>query len=234
QFQWTIRPLDDGVEQIPALELPYFDTDLGRFGMARAPAVPLDVRATRRVTAADAIGAPITGGGRALEDLEAGIAFNVETSAALQPQAGGVLAMVRSPVWIEGVAAPPLTYAACAVLLASRRRGKATAGSRRRNRALGDARAALRNASDAASVAGALAAYLGTMTDRPGAAITAADAESILVPIDADRAATLRSLLEQCDGARYAGASSADVSRMRDDAVSLLEAVDGELRRRGA
>jgi hypothetical protein len=233
QFQWTIRPLDDGVEQIPALELPYFDTDLGRFGMARAPAVPLDVRATRRVTAADAIGAPVTVAGRALEDLEAGIAFNVETDAALQPQAGGVLAMMRSPVWIAAATAPPLGYAACAVLLAWRRRGEATAGSRRRNRALGEARVALRSASDAASVAGALSAYLGTMTDRPGAAITASDAEAILSPIDNDRAAALRTLLEQCDGARYAGATSADVSRMRDDAAALLEAVDGKLRRRG-
>ncbi|MFK7758516.1 MAG: BatD family protein [Phycisphaerales bacterium] len=54
-FTTTIRATSDSVDQIPAIQLPAFNPETGEFVVYESKAIPLDVRAVRSVTLADAV-----------------------------------------------------------------------------------------------------------------------------------------------------------------------------------
>lgn len=53
-FRTTLRATDDTVDQIPPIELPYFNPTTEAYELAQTAAIPLRVRPTQRVTLADA------------------------------------------------------------------------------------------------------------------------------------------------------------------------------------
>ena len=75
--------------------------------------------------------------------------------------------------------------------------------------------------SDPASAAAAIQTWLAGPLDSDPAAITPDDAHTALAPHDADLAERIRTLLRDCDAARYRPGAIADRS-LRDRAAALL------------
>jgi hypothetical protein len=124
----TIRARDDSVTEIPPVELPYFDTGTGSYRVARSDPIRLEVRPTRTVTAADALGGD---GDVAVDELEAqqgGIAANVVTVDALEPARVGLMANLLRPLWIIVGAGPMLAYITAGTVVIVRRRRPARSG----------------------------------------------------------------------------------------------------------
>ena len=109
----------------------------------------LVVRATREVTAADAVGgsgdAPAT---TEVETRAEGIAHNYEDAGVLMDQGVGLLERLRHPAWLAALLGPMAIYLGLAAVHTMRRRSDADTADRRRRRALREARRELRAASD--------------------------------------------------------------------------------------
>lgn len=229
-FAARIRALDDGVREIPGIQLAYFDPERGEYDVARSEPIPIRVRPTRRVTASDAIGASPVIVGEEIGDVASGIAHNYEGAAALRSVPAGVGAVITRPVWVASIVGPPLAFVACALVGVGRRRSERRGDARGRQRALGEAMAMLGTADSVERVGAAVDGYFASMSGRPRGSITPRDVEEILSGASPDRATSLASLLERCDAVRFAG-SNEDARRLADEAAGLLREVDPGLRR---
>jgi hypothetical protein len=128
-FHQTVRVKNEGVREVPAFAVPYFDTRTGSYRLARSRPVPITVRPTRIVTAQDLQGAgPVPGPGAAgpavVRALEGGILFNYAgTGELLVSQPVGVMSYAARPAVPSIIGASLLVLAAG--ILVSRRRAAA-------------------------------------------------------------------------------------------------------------
>lgn len=229
-FEYTIRATDAGVSTIPALELPYFDTGLGAYVVARSKPIPLNVRATRVVTAEDAAadGSGMVSGAETVEDATRGIMHNYETVDALRPQATRLGEMIRSPAAIAALAAPPGVFGACLVAaIVTRRRGRERTGTPK-GKAYSGSRSLLRRAreSDPAEVASlvsrALTSYVSLRAGRGEVSLTAEEAAAMLPESAPELRERLRAILDRCDATRFGGLAGSDAGRLVEEAAALL------------
>lgn len=230
-FKLHVRALNDAVDAIPPIEIAYFDPAKGDYGVSKTAPIPLRVRPTRKVTAADAVGSAPASTGTTVETDRVGIAHNYVSPDALRPMPTSVLAEIKSPVWVTSMAAPPLAYAACAIGFAMKRRGEQNGAARRRSRALPEALATLRGAESVDAIVGGVGAYFEMVTGRPRASITPQDVEAVVAPVAPDEAMRLREILDRCDAARFAGTSVDDVRVLSEEAQGLLKAIEPRIRK---
>jgi hypothetical protein len=235
-FRKTLRVAREDVSEIPPIELPYFDTKSGEYVVARSAAIPLTVRATRVITAADAQGESSSGASiaAAVEDKVGGIAFNYEGAELLADQSFDVRSVLRSPLGLAAIAGPPALYTAAGAVILLRRRAGSETSAQRRRRLLTEARAALTALSSeskpsdaAAAISSAVRKVVGARLNIRGDGLTAREAEDALVAAGMSGAAErARAILETCDAALYGGLAPERIHSLRDDAGDLIETID--------
>ena len=238
-FTQTIRAINDRVNAIPPLNLSFFDVDEGMYRTVQSAPIPLVVRATREVTAADAVGGG--NGASAATEVETrveGIGHNYEDSGVLTDQGVGLPERLRHPVWLAVLLGPMAICIGLAAVQVARRRSGADTADRRRRRALREARRELRAASDdtsteATRTSRAVHGYLAATFDVPVAGLTPVEAERLLRARGMPQAAAVRELLERCDAARFAGLGLGAAGGLCDEAERLLGAIDRWLGARG-
>jgi len=124
-FQVSLRVKGEQVRELPALEVPYFNTRTGTYQLARSAAVPIKVRPTRILTESDLEGsqplAAATGKAWNVRDWKDGILFNYADTSSLLDWEAGVGELARRPAVI-GLLAGPAALLALAAILALRRR----------------------------------------------------------------------------------------------------------------
>ena len=212
-FTQTIRARNEEIEEIPQIELAYFDTKEGRYRIARSKPIPIKVNPTRVVTASDAEGIEAAPLGTPIEQWREGISYNFEGSSVLEPQEYGILSVVTKPGWLAVILIPPVFYGALfsGLLFIRRRRSdpaakRARGAFRRLHRRLGDAAARGDFQEPALEV---LRDYLGDKLDRTGATITALDIERLFgersVPDELTDA--LLEIIHTLEAGAYAGAA---------------------------
>ncbi len=238
-FVQTIRPLHVEVREIPAIELPYFDTKTGKYSVARSAPIPVTVHRAKQVTALDAEGlGPVTSNGKELERWGRGIAYNYEDLGLLLDQRAGPEVWVKSPVWLALLAAPPLIYLALLLAAASvryRRADPDAAKARRAQpalvRSLGEVRRKLSEpqAQPHTAILDAIKDYLGAKLRMAPGALTFADVEPELARrgVPAAELAALKDLFFHCEAGRYAGgAGASDPGRLIDAALVFAKAAE--------
>lgn len=231
-FSRTLRTVTDKVAEIPPIELNFFDPASNTYRTARAAPIPLKVRPTRQITAADAIGdsAPITSG-ESIASRVGGLAANRVSETALIDHSFDLSSAVRSPAVIAAAACPPAAYA-LALLAVARRRRLSHAPTRRRQRALPNALVALEaNPADpATSASTAIRGYLAdTLGAVSGHVLTPDEAHQLLAPRSSELAERVRDLLSRCDAARFAPSASS-AANLVDEARQLLSQLCEEVR----
>ena len=243
-FTQTLRATHSGVEQIPPVEVPYFDPRTGRYEIARSQPIALKVQGNRIVTAQDAEGrdgAPLTQ--TELEAREEGIAYNYDGADVLVNQAVSFSGWLRSPLGLALLAVPPLGYIGLwAYVFLARRRGKDPTG-RRAKRAYREFSRQLQVLESAQSrdtgsfhsqLLDALRGYLGGRLELPPGALTFTGVAEALRQRGAGEAtlAELRVLFEQCEAGRYAAGlqASDEPPKMIERARQAAARLEGELR----
>ncbi len=244
-FTQTIRATHEQVKEIPALELPYFDPETGRYEIARSQPLSLTVRDTRIVTHADAEGRAETGqsasGGRELQRWTAGIAHNYDGLEVLRTQNFGPGYWLQSGVWRFALAAPPACWLLLWALLRLRHRDPAAWRGRQARRAAGGLRSRLaqlrRGPAESATPAAmleALRAYFGVRLELAAGALTADDIAAALAArqVDEATASELRRLVADCEAELYGGRSWSkdDFAAASDRALKLVGTLEGQLR----
>jgi hypothetical protein len=124
-FRVSLRVKSEEVRELPALEVPYFNTRTGTYQLARSAAVPITVRPTRVLSESDLEGAQplaaLTETAWTVRDWKDGILFNYADTSRLLAREAGVGELARRPAVI-GLLAGPAALLALAALLARRRR----------------------------------------------------------------------------------------------------------------
>lgn len=233
-FSTTIRVADPGVTEIPSIPLPFYDMDAEAYRIARSQAIPIEVRAVREVTAADAVVSSGAGAGGAAISREpltrtaAGV-WGIDRGAAVLAQGDPFSGEGwRSPVLIGAGVVPPIVFAVVG-LVVWRRRSAVDARAIRRVRALSRARRVLRREGASAAIRG----YVADVFDASPAAMTGADGDRMLRDAGVSDAAPLIELLAMHEARSY-GSARDDLPGDGDpiDAgrvVSLLRRVDRQV-----
>jgi len=232
-FTQTLRALRSDVNQIPSIELPYFNTETGKYKIAKTAPIPLSVKETRVITALDAEGwsLPVVNG-HEVETWTQGIAYNYEDLSAISDQRGG-LSLIRSPSWLASLVLPPALYLIILVTTAIIRRKQADPKAALAKKAYALLNGNLQKVIDLNSeetksdlILDALRHYLGARLKLPHGAIVYNDVRKLLsakgVPdtiLD-----DLQSIFNTCEAGRYAGDSGTyDISALADKTRTIAK-----------
>lgn len=235
-FTQTIRPLSESVNQIPPIEVPFFDTRTGKYETARSSAIPLRISPARVVTAQDAVAAAGAKPRPAeIESREGGLEANIIVPAALTDQRFNLRREASSPALLAVAAGPGVLSAGAWAAVALRARRDARPSAQRRRRALARAQQTLARtgtpdstastSTPAAAVSRALCGYVADRFDLADT-LTTKECHERLLAIDPALADRARAVLERCDAARFAGLSSAQGHELAAEAGALLAALE--------
>jgi tetratricopeptide (TPR) repeat protein len=212
-FTFTVRPKHDGVKELPAIRLGFFNPKSKKFEEALSSRLPVEVLEAARLDPDEIVDKrPAERSQSELEELAAGLAANYTGPDVLDPHGPYRAALA---VWTALTLAPPLAW--LATFFVHRR-----VLQRRQNPARLRAQAAYRRALerlDAASrqeltlpeaVARAVACYLADRLNLPAGELTPADARYHAMSLGAahELAQRFADLLEECDRARFAPAAA--------------------------
>lgn len=225
-FTTTIRPKSASVTEIPAIRLPYFDTKTGKYAVATSKPIPLKVRASREITAADALRPGSSGSAfslpagspASLTNALSGITANSESFDALTNQRVSLLGFAASPPGIAIFAAPPL--ALVGVLIAAHRRRSLNPETAARRAAIARSRSELNHASTAAGIHAAVRTALSPFLNIAPEAIASSDAASNEA-LPSPTAHTASSLLGELESASF-NSSALQIDSARTQALNLL------------
>ena len=251
-FIQTLRARHDGVSEIPAIELPYFDPRAGSYRIARSEPIALEVQPSRIVTAEDAEGRSAAEPRQLdVESTERGIAHNYVDASALESMPAGWTARLRPlgplPVALSILLLPPLL-----LLVSQAVRSEMTLGlpsmllvRTHRSRWKRAAAAIDLDGSSGTKVAEAVLAglrdYLGSRLGIAGseaAAWTYGDVEKLLGEAAGYRKrglafpetlAAVRDVFERCEAGSYAGVEPMDLEgkrRLVEAATAVVDRIE--------
>lgn len=239
-FTQTLRARDEGVAEIPAIVLSYFDTESGSFRKASTEPIPLVVHAAREVTLRDVEGPEGRTDRAEVLSRGEGIAHNYEGAGLLEDREAGFAPVLSSPIWIILLLIPVAVYGAAWTLARLRRAAAADPARGRARRAFPRFRTSLsalrgsRTAPEAAPAAllECLREYLGARLAVSAASLTFEDARRKLDGrLDASVLESLRALFAECEAGRYAGSvpTEAGVAALLDRAERTVADVERSL-----
>ncbi len=240
-FAQTIRALRQDVKEIPAIELPYFDTRTGTYRVARTKPVPLKVKKTKIITVMDAEGiAPQVSGASEIQTWSKGIAFNFVDMSVLENQRLGPVSWFRTPLQASVILLPPVVFFLLLTCVSIMRRRNADPLKVRSRKAFSILTVSLKNAQKAPSagkfcdnILDAFRSYLGDKLGMPSGAMTFNDVKDVLESKGFDQATLeqLKEIFEKCEAGRYAGTESiSDTAFIMDQGVQLAKVFEKTLK----
>lgn len=243
KFTRVLRANDTNVKEIPAIEISYFDSETGKYEIARSPAIPLEVHASKQITAQDAEGLR-TAGPAAVPKLESevrvregGLVNNYAVRELLPNERLKTKCLLKTPVGIAILAGMPIFYVlilAIGLIRSKELSNPGSAASRRAcGRCLGLIDAAEKSNDAMSGVLDALRQYLGAKLRMTGEALTFGDVSEPLKTRGVDDALLneLKDLFTRCEESRYAGGGSQDGGQACNQARELIRKLDGIIRK---
>ena len=241
KFTRILRANDANVKEIPAIEISYFDSETGKYEIARSPAIPLQVQAAKQVTAQDAEGLRVGGAVAAAPKMESevkvregGLVNNYSARELLVNERLKTKSLLKSPLGLAVVAGMPLIYLIVLGIGWLRSAGlsdPAVAASRRAGGRCMNMIDAAEKSNDALSgVLDALRQYLGAKLRMTGDALTFGDVQEPLKSrgVGDELLDELKDLFARCEESRYAGGGSLDgatACRRARELVKKLESL---------
>ena len=223
KFTRILRANDTDVKEIPAIEISYFDSETGKYEIARSPAIPLQVKAAKQVTAQDAEGLRVAGAVAAAPKLESevkvregGLVNNYAVRELLANERVKTQSLLTSPFGLSVLISMPLIYFVLLGFDWLRSVGlsdPAAAASRRAcGRCMGMIDAAEKSDDALSGVLDALRQYLGAKLRMTGDALTFGDVQEPLTSrgVGNELLDELKDLFSRCEESRYAGGGSLD------------------------
>lgn len=214
KFDFVVVPQVEGTFKLPALRVPYFDPELKQYRVAESASLPVEVKPG---TAEDGRKVIYAGGGDDFEVINRDIRFIHAAPAVLRPARAPFYA---SPFFLALQALPVLALGAATLVERRRRRMQSDVGFARASRALRDAERKLAEAERAfrgenaqegfGRIHAAIFGYVADKMNAPVAGLTSDGIERYLREsrVDEETVASVRSVVDACDAARYAAATA--------------------------
>ncbi len=236
RFTYSLRPLRSDASEFPSIPVSFFDVEEERYVTIGTDAIPVEISDAEELSDSEIVAAR----------------GDESTPAALQVSEGGVFAndsdlkslrnqTIHPGRWLGLWAGLILCYVAATTLIGRVQRVWDDPALIRRRAAPARARKALQNIVDSGdsldsqahceALHRVVAGLIADFADVPEAGLTPRDAKHRLDELGVEDGLRERvfDFLNQCDAARY-GSAADDVARLQQDAHSLVESLETELR----
>ena len=236
-FQCTLRANGAGINEIPALEIPYFNSAKGSYDFAVSKPIPIKVEQIHSLTVQDAVGGTVLESisPRELQLSEVGIAHNYEPAAILAAGNQVPGARLSSASTLVGLLLPPGAWALLAAATLWRRRREANPGARLAAKAAAKNLSRLRRMQTdkpeaLEELSEILQDYLRQRLQLEPGIVTYADLQHILSArgLSKEDCLPFKQILADCEAGRFAGATTLSLPKLREQmklAIKGLEAV---------
>jgi len=233
-FTQTIRSLNDKVTEIPAIGLIYFDSQTGRYEIAKTEPVKLEVAPTKILTAADVEGRDFTPAGSQIEQVKKGLSANYEGFDCLQDVGFSLVWAAIRPVYLASWAIPLVVLIASVITKKFVHQTPQQAAQRRKRRAARDAAGQLKKITSAQPqhryeiLADAMKQYIGRRFDKVAGSLTAEDCRQAIIAGAGDSELANRDgdIISDCEAARYAPVESKVDSATIDEVIGLIYKIE--------
>ena len=233
-FTQTIRPDNNQANVIPSIPLAYFDPDTGSYSVAKTEPIKLDLKPSKRLTAADIEGKDFTPINKEVEAIKKGLSANYESPDVLENMSfspsSALISPYYAPVWaiplgilILSLVTKFLTNTSPEKVAAKRRRqacSKAVAQLRK----IASMDSSQRNE----SVVSVMKQYIGDRFDKMAGSLTGDDCCDIITSAieDAKVADKFRQTIEHCESSRYASIEVNIDSGKIDGIIELIRNIE--------
>jgi len=232
-FVQTIRPDKNQANVIPSIPLAYFDPDVGGYSVAKTGPIKLDLKPSKRLTAADIEGKDVVPINKEVEAIKKGLSANYESPDVLENMSFSPASALISPGYAPLWAAPLgiLILSSAAKLLTYTDPEKVAA--KRRRQACGKAVAQLRKITAETPqlnelVVSIMKGYIGNRFDKMAGSLTPDDCYDTIISAtrDAEIADKFRRTIAQCEAVRYASIDVNIDSGKIKDIVELIRNIE--------
>jgi hypothetical protein len=239
RFTYSLRPLEAGVKEFPAVEVSYFDVKNEKYVTLASQPIPIEVEKADKLAGRDIVASSggLSASRRELEMRQEGIFANITDLGQLSDES------IRPERWLAALGGLGGLYFVMAFVVVRMRRLSGDTIRQRRRLAPGKARRSLNEALDELSAGrvregadgleSALVGLVADWTDASAAGMTPTEACRQLQSLGIDGEVFNRAgrLLENCESVHY-GATPQAGETLRRDAKSVLEAVIQALRKK--
>ncbi len=233
-FTQTIRPDNNQAKTIPSIPLAYFDPDSGSFHVAKTKPIKLDLKPSKRLTAADIEGKDFAPINKEVEAIKKGLSANYESPEVLENMsfspATALISPAYAPIWmvplgilILSSVAKILTHTSDEKVAAKRRRQACskTTGQLEKITSMDSSQ---RNE----QVVSIMKQYIGDRFDKMAGSLTGNDCYETIVNAtgDTEMANEYCQTIEHCESARYASIDVNIDSAKSKDIIQLIRDID--------
>ena len=233
-FTQTIRANNDKISEIPTIPLAFFDTDKGKYEIAKTKPIKLDVSPTKILTQADMEGLDFTPVNKEVEAIKKGLSANYESLDALTNQSfSPLVAAVSLPYLLIWAGPLTLLFVSSLVKFLTYTTPEKIAAKRRRtaaNRAV-----SLLKKLDSAPpehwydlCASTMKQYIGDRFDKIAGSLTSNDCFEIIISQAHDRqtAEGYKEIIADCEAVRYAFTEQLCESSKIGKAIELIKTIE--------
>jgi len=224
-FTQTIRPDNNQANVIPSIPLAYFDPDTGSYNIAKTKPIKLDLKPSKRLTAADIEGRDFAPINKEVEAIKKGLSANYEGPDVLENMnfspAAALISPAYAPVW--AVPLGILILSSIAKFLTHTNPEKVAA--KRRRQACSKAIAQLKKVASMDSsqrneqVVSIMKQYVGDRFGKMAGSLTGDDCYETIINAteNAEIADNYRRIMEHCESARFSSMEvTIDFEKTRD------------------
>ncbi len=238
-FTQTIRPDNNQANVIPSIPLAYFDPDTGSYNVAKSKPIKLDLKPSKRLTAADIEGKDFAPINKEVEAIKKGLSANYESPDVLENMsfspAAALISPVYAPIWAVPLGVLILTSVAKFLTHTSPEK----VAAKRRRQAGSKAIAQLKKtismdtSQQNEQVASIMKRYVGDRFDKIAGSLTGNDCYEAVINAtkDAEIADKYRQTMEHCESARYASIDISIDSGKTKDIIELIRNIEKKLKK---
>jgi hypothetical protein len=238
-FTQTIRPDNNQANVIPSIPLAYFDPDSGSFQVAKTKPIKLDLKPSKRLTAADIEGRDFVSINKEVEAIKKGLSANYESPDVLENMsfspAAALISLAYAPIW--AIPLSILILSSVAKFLTHTSDEKVAA--KRRRQACSKATAQLKKITSMDSsqrneqIAVIMKQYVGDRFDKIAGSLTGNDCYEAIFNAteDTEAANKYRQIVEHFESARYASIDmNIDLGKTKD-IIELIRNIEKKLKK---
>ena len=238
-FTQTIRPDNNRANVIPSIPLAYFDPETNSYSVAKTEPIKLDLKPSRRLTAADIEGKDFAPINKEVEAIKKGLSANYESPDVLENMsfspAGALISPGYAPLWAAPLGI--LILSSVAKLLTSTSPEKAAA--RRRRQACSKTVNQLKKITSTDTtqrnelVVSIMKRYIGDRFDKMAGSLTPDDCYDTIITAtkDTENADKFRRTIAECETARYASINVNIDSGKIKDIIDLVRNIEKKLKK---
>lgn len=237
-FTQTIRPDNNRANVIPSITLAYFDPDTGSYNIAKTKPIKLDLKPSKRLTAADIEGKDFAPINKEVEAIKKGLSANYEGPEVLENMSfsptTALISPAYAPIWavplgilISSFLVKFLTHTSPEKVAAKRRR-QASSKAIAQLKKLTSMDSSRRNE----QIASTMKQYIGDRFDKMAGSLTGNDCYEIIINDieDSEIANKYRETIEHCESARYASINVNIDSGKTKDIIQLIRNIEKKLK----